>query len=650
MLQSSREDGYDYVTTLLPSNLEARTDVTALDSRWWRTSVVGIVHENPTLHTDLPRQMEWAHHMNIPAVILPAIPTKFADAADYARLVSSVALTASTTNGQVWIKVALTDDALVAFEKLHRQCDGASNVGMLLLLDNSHSVAANPTAAVAAMVARVHKAAGLNLKAVSFPTPIFLTNKRGYPALSKTHQVLFTEILRRLGRTIRVLVEGPPAHAIQGNAAGATHCLPYLQYIRHMRQRPEVIALLDSEEASLEEAYLDHLQRPLQPLGDHLEFSTYETFEKDPVKYQKYQDAISLALRDNLTGAHNKLVNIVVAGAGRGPLVTAAINSIKAMQNVPPTITFRVFAVEKNPSAIVYLRSLVRHEPSWKGLVTVAHSDMRSLSRASLGGNQADILVSELLGSFGDNELSPECLDSLYGTGVVKENTVCIPTHYTSYAAPVSSLRLHSEARAQAYFPNSSSDGLDSAPMGTLKVMETPYVVRSHAASQTHVEQACWEFSHPSTASSRERKAHVVFKPDVTQGAGCGAGYGIADQAIASMAQASGKTESSSIMIHGFLGTFNAILYASNRDDSTVALSTRPADFSTGMFSWFPLYFPLKEPLLVPAGADVAFSIWRKVEKDKVWYEWGAQAFDKYKSYGCTPIHNPNGRSYQVRL
>ncbi len=25
--------------------------------------------------------------------------------------------------------------------------------------------------------------------------------------------------------------------------------------------------------------------------------------------------------------------------------------------------------------------------------------------------NQADILVSELLGSFGDNELSPECLD-----------------------------------------------------------------------------------------------------------------------------------------------------------------------------------------------------------------------------------------------
>ena len=38
---------------------------------------------------------------------------------------------------------------------------------------------------------------------------------------------------------------------------------------------------------------------------------------------------------------------------------------------------------------------------------------------------KADILVSELLGSFGDNELSPECLDGaqkfLKGTASVKE-------------------------------------------------------------------------------------------------------------------------------------------------------------------------------------------------------------------------------------
>lgn len=39
--------------------------------------------------------------------------------------------------------------------------------------------------------------------------------------------------------------------------------------------------------------------------------------------------------------------------------------------------------------------------------MTVVVGDMRHLQLEE----KADILVSELLGSFGDNELSPECLD-----------------------------------------------------------------------------------------------------------------------------------------------------------------------------------------------------------------------------------------------
>jgi protein arginine N-methyltransferase 5 len=39
--------------------------------------------------------------------------------------------------------------------------------------------------------------------------------------------------------------------------------------------------------------------------------------------------------------------------------------------------------------------------------VTIIHEDMRSWKAEC----KADIMVSELLGSFGDNELSPECLD-----------------------------------------------------------------------------------------------------------------------------------------------------------------------------------------------------------------------------------------------
>lgn len=43
----------------------------------------------------------------------------------------------------------------------------------------------------------------------------------------------------------------------------------------------------------------------------------------------------------------------------------------------------------------------------WKNEVTIVATDMRLWNAPE----KADIMVSELLGSFSDNELSPECLD-----------------------------------------------------------------------------------------------------------------------------------------------------------------------------------------------------------------------------------------------
>lgn len=53
---------------------------------------------------------------------------------------------------------------------------------------------------------------------------------------------------------------------------------------------------------------------------------------------------------------------------------------------------------------------------------------------------QADILVSELLGSFGDNELSPECLDG--AQSFLKPDGISIPASYTSFLHPVTTHKL----------------------------------------------------------------------------------------------------------------------------------------------------------------------------------------------------------------
>ena len=86
---------------------------------------------------------------------------------------------------------------------------------------------------------------------------------------------------------------------------------------------------------------------PLQPLMDDLESLTYETFEKDPVKYDLYQQAVEKALK-----AKDLDETIVfMLGAGRGPIVDKIL---RAAKNVGKRI--KVYAIEKNPSAVNILR------------------------------------------------------------------------------------------------------------------------------------------------------------------------------------------------------------------------------------------------------------------------------------------------------
>jgi protein arginine N-methyltransferase 5 len=88
------------------------------------------------------------------------------------------------------------------------------------------------------------------------------------------------------------------------------------------------------------------LQEPLQPLMENLERNTYETFEKDPVKYRLYEEAIYKAMTE-------KDVKVVmVLGAGRGPLVRAAFRAADKAK-----IVIKMYVIEKNPNAIITLKN-----------------------------------------------------------------------------------------------------------------------------------------------------------------------------------------------------------------------------------------------------------------------------------------------------
>ncbi len=62
------------------------------------------------------------------------------------------------------------------------------------------------------------------------------------------------------------------------------------------------------------------------------------------------------------------------------------------------------------------------------------------------------------------------------------------------------------------------------------------------------------------------------------------------------------------------------------------------------MFSWFPIFFPLKTPLKISKGQQIELNFWRVNNGKEVWYEWNVT------KPVSLPLHNANGRAYTIGL
>ena len=157
----ARQDGFDYVTTALPDEQNhARADVAALESKWWHTSVVGavqrqnaaahtvtgvapVVDSGQALQTSLAAQLQWAWHMSLPAIILPALST-ISDSGtannglsleDYAHAIYPQVLAAPDHRCQLWIPVRLNTVEIQLFQKLMVLCNHSPAISMMLIME-----------------------------------------------------------------------------------------------------------------------------------------------------------------------------------------------------------------------------------------------------------------------------------------------------------------------------------------------------------------------------------------------------------------------------------------------------------------------------------------------------------------------------------
>ncbi|KAL8949137.1 MAG: hypothetical protein Q9222_004735 [Ikaeria aurantiellina] len=501
------------------------------------------------------------------------------------------------------------------------------------------------------------------VRILSLTAQTFMPNPKGFPALTEYHRALIHRYMRKQVPPWILLcdvgpipgLDDPEAKisqadgfisadeagdpAIPPTPAEAAHLqeqsqqnrtsklstksespLRHLSYIRNLQQRQPPLS--QNEKYSC--GYQDWLQGPLQPLSDNLESVTYEVFENDKIKYDLYETAIQKALLDWVQNEKSRSsptgqIVVAVVGAGRGPLVTRALQAAEAAN-----VKIDLWAIEKNPNAFVLLE---RHnELTWSHQVNLVQSDMRIWTGPSTTQNhpgqlhktyKIDILISELLGSFADNELSPECLNPLLPL-LNPLHGISIPESYTSYLTPIAAPKVHANVLARA-------------AAGDASAANTPYVVMLHAIDYlstqppdpetppAHAEpivQRAWGFAHAPIPNNSNKN-----KKAKEEEAGGGRGANQYNERYTRLTFPIPHRG----CCHGLAGYFSAVLYAD------VELSTHPREKERkgcgGMMSWFPIYFPLKIPMSLPTASELAVTMRRVTDNRKVWYEWLVESF-----------------------
>lgn len=456
---------------------------------------------------------------------------------------------------------------------------------------------------------------------LTISSKVFQQNSGGHPVLSKFQQGLVHRymriknapwlILSDVGPDAKTLADLPDERAVafpsladaanavrEGNKRSFPPLNDYVAYMRHVEKSQEPFSAMESPALV---SFQDWLQSPLQPLADNLESATYEVFEGDPVKYNQYEIAVAEAMKEwrelnkptAQSPANNELV-VAVAGAGRGPLVTRVL---RAAQSTGTKI--QLWAVEKNQNAYVYLLGM--NKRVWSNQVTVVKTDMRGWvgPKAPDGSiSTVDILVTELLGSFGDNELSPECLDGIQ-RHLSKPHGISIPHSYTAHLSPIATPRIFAD--------------LSSRAITDQNAFETPWVTRlfqldflSQKVPGHHRFQQAWEFVHPvgvlrADQFAEERGMSVKFSTD---GVGSMSGSSGANEHNARHCELTFVCPARGV-IHGLAGYFESTLYESQLEGKKdkVEISILPDQIdqkSKDMISWFPIFFPLKVSLAPP--------------------------------------------------
>lgn len=467
-------------------------------------------------------------------------------------------------------------------------------------------------------------------------------------------------------------------------------------------------------------SFEDQLQLPIQPLGHQLSSGVYEVFERDARKYRQYHEAVFSYVKDwfeagparqhalqneaffaqhgvtrqvPVPSLDERVLYLVLLGCGRGPLIDECLNAVSALG-----VRLRLFAIEKNGPAAAFTRMRWANDPEWAQLaynfghtLEVIVADGRHIARAARDGSVVlppdfglcDVVVSELLGSLGDNELSPECIEGFHAQlleiqqsrGLQRNaHLTCIPQQYTAWVAPLMSASLEAAVAAAAV------KGLTVTPPqcpDRHAALNHSLLVTNLSRGVTLAEpQACWTFTHDfgehQKASLHSRAATSAAVPPESVVCDDGSCTTATPTAASPLDRSAHLvfTVPPSGRCSGLAGYFSCVLYQSpTSPTAAVTLSTAPEQRTADMYSWFPCTFTLdptqrRELCEVEAAAatktgvvalHVDLARKTSVARRQVWYEWSVRYCDADEmptesAATVVVVHNRDGWASSILL
>lgn len=199
-LSLARTQGFSFALHPLSSSPAARRDLMELSSDDWCGSVVGVIQPGD----DAGRQVDFATWLSIPAVCFPPC---FAADPSFPGTLSATATKLMGTSTSLWVSLPLLS-APYALAASLATSSRTSNLGFDL-----HFPAADADLpALPTLFVLLHRLLGLRVSAVTLPASLFLTNKQGYPTLSKKMQAALSHLIVRGRDKLRFVIEGPAAH------------------------------------------------------------------------------------------------------------------------------------------------------------------------------------------------------------------------------------------------------------------------------------------------------------------------------------------------------------------------------------------------------------------------------------------------------